>query len=84
MNRACQTSSLDPGHQAQTLGVAAAQPGRPDLVQEAAGVAELQQRHDLQLVLPDRLVGAMRANPIASRALPSSSSGTPVSWLTCR
>ena len=28
--------------------------------------------------------GAIRANPIASRKLPSSSSGTPASWLTCR
>ena len=30
------------------------------------------------------IAAAIRANPIASRKLPSSSSGTPVSWLTWR
>jgi hypothetical protein len=75
---------LDAGDQAHALGVAAAEPGRPDLVQDAGGQAELQQRHDLRSSSRIGSSGAIRANPIASRALPSSSSGTPVSWLTCR
>jgi hypothetical protein len=41
----------------------AAHPGRPDLVQDAAGQAALQQRHHLQLVLPDRLIGGHPGEP---------------------
>jgi hypothetical protein len=54
---------LDVGGQPQAVGVAAADPGQPGQVQHAAGQPELQQRHHLQLVLPDRLVGPHPGKP---------------------
>jgi hypothetical protein len=60
----------------------AAQPGRPALIQTPQ--PELQQRHHLQLVLPDRLVRGHGANPIASKTPASTATGTPACWLTCR
>ena len=54
---------LDVGGQAQALRVGPTDPGQPGRVQDPRGLCQLQQRHDLELVLPDRLVGRHPGEP---------------------
>ena len=54
---------LDVGGQPQALRIGPADPRQPDRIQDPRKARQSQQRHNLQLVLPDRLVGRHPGEP---------------------